>query len=175
MSNIYAHPLNLTRTLIIGNSGSGKSWLAKRLADHLQAPWTDLDLIHWVSDEHSIARPRAEALGMARVAASEERWVIEGVYGWMVSELVEQATALIWLCLEDEDCVNNIRQREAKRDEDDELLIALLEWAGSYRTREGSSGFAAHQRLFEGFSGSKLQLMNRAEVSVFVSAAQPAD
>ena len=169
MSNHYPHTLNLTRTLIIGNSGSGKSWLAKRLADHLQAPWTDLDLIHWVSDEHSIARPRAEALGMARVTASEERWIIEGVYGWMVSELVEQATALIWLCLEDEDCVNNIRQREAKRDEDDELLMALLEWAGSYRTREGSSGFAAHQRLFDGFSGSKLQLMSQAEVTAFVT------
>ncbi|HJR28455.1 MAG TPA: adenylate kinase [Pseudomonas sp.] len=169
MSNHYPHTLNLTRTLIIGNSGSGKSWLAKRLADHLQAPWTDLDLIHWVSDEHSIARPRAEALGMARVAASEEHWVIEGVYDWIVSELVEQATALIWLCLEDEDCVNNIRQREAKRDEDDELLMALLEWAGSYRTREGSSGFAAHQRLFDGFSGSKLQLMSQAEVTAFVT------
>lgn len=172
MSNHYPATLKLTRTLIIGNSGSGKSWLAKRMAEHLQAPWTDLDLIRWVSDEHSIARPRNEALGMARVAASEERWVIEGVYGWMVSELVEQATALIWLCLEDEDCVNNIRQREARRDEKEELLIALLDWAGSYRTRQGSSGFAAHQRLFEGFSGSKRQLMNRAEVSAFVSTVQ---
>ena len=106
---------------------------------------------------------------MARVAASEERWVIEGVYGWIVSELVEQATALIWLCPEDEDCVNNIRQREAKRDEDDELLMALLEWAGSYRTREGSSGYYAHQRLFDGFSGSKLQLRSQAEVTAFVT------
>ncbi|KNH23553.1 adenylate kinase [Pseudomonas syringae] len=175
MSNYYLHSMNLTRTLIIGNSGSGKSWLAKRLAEHLQVPWIDLDLIHWISDEHSIARPRAEALGMARVAASKNRWVIEGVYGWMVSELVEQATALIWLCLKDEDCVSHIRQREAKRDEHDELLIALLEWAGSYRTREESSGFAAHQHLFEGFSGSKLQLMNRDEVTAFVSTMQQID
>jgi len=28
--------MNLTRTLIIGNSGSGKSWLAKRLAAQLK-------------------------------------------------------------------------------------------------------------------------------------------
>ncbi|WP_030128706.1 adenylate kinase [Pseudomonas sp. QTF5] len=175
MSNYYLHTMNLTRTLIIGNSGSGKSWLAKRLAEHLQVPWIDLDLIHWISDEHSIARPRAEALGMARVAASKKRWVIEGVYGWMVSELVGQATTLIWLCLEDEDCVSHIRQREAKRDDSDELLIALQDWAGSYRNREGSSGFAAHQRLFEGFSNSKLQLMNRAEVTAFVSSMQKND
>jgi adenylate kinase family enzyme len=159
--------MDFTRTLIIGNSGSGKSWLAEKLAGHLQAPWVDLDSIHWLSDEHSIARPRGEALGMARVAASEERWVIEGVYDWIVSELLPRATALIWLSVEDKTCVANIRQREAIRDENDELLIALLDWAGSYRTRDGSSAYAAHQRLFDGFSGSKIQLKDRDEISLF--------
>jgi hypothetical protein len=118
----------------------------------LQLPWTDLYQIHWLSDEHSIPRPRAEALGMARIAASEERWVIEGVYGWIITELLPRATALIWLAVEDDECIANIRQREAKRDESDELLIALVEWAGSYRTR-----------LFDVFGGSKLQLMCRTE------------
>ncbi|MCW8277048.1 adenylate kinase [Pseudomonas sp. PCH199] len=159
--------MNLTRTLIIGNSGSGKSWLAERLAGHLQVPWVDLDSIHWLSDEHSIARPHAEALGMARIAASEECWVIEGAYGWIVSELLPRATALIWLSVDDETCVANIRQREAKRDENDELLVALLGWAGSYRSRDGSSGFAAHQRLFNGFSGSKIQLEDRGDIAAF--------
>lgn len=164
--------MDLTRTLIIGNSGSGKSWLAERLAGRLQVPWVDLDALHWLSDEDSIARPRAEALGMARVAASEERWVIEGVYGWLVSELIHRATALIWLCVEDEECVANIRQRETKRDEQDELLIALLDWAGSYRMRDGSSGFAAHQRLFSGFTGSRLQLVNRWEITDFMNTLE---
>ena len=158
--------MNLTRTLIIGNSGSGKSWLAQRLAGQLRVPWTDLDRIHWLSDEHSIARPRNEALGMARIAADEERWLIEGVYGWIASELLSRATALIWLSLGDEDCVANIRRRETQ---DDERLVALLEWAGSYRKRDDSSGFAAHQRLFEGFTGSKIQLMDWKEITDFAS------
>lgn len=165
--------MDLTRTLIIGNSGSGKSWLADRLAQPLNVPWTDLDRIHWLCDEHSIARPRNEALAMARVAASEERWVIEGVYGWIASELLPRATALIWLSVEDEDCVANIRQREAGRDEDDLLLIALLDWAGSYRKREGSSGFAAHQRLFEDFTGSRIQLTNRVQITSFATQTPP--
>ncbi|MHC8383504.1 P-loop NTPase family protein [Pseudomonas sp. LB3P14] len=166
--------MNLTRTLIIGNSGSGKSWLAQRLAEHLQIPWVDLDSIHWLSDEHSIPRPRAEALGMARVLAGEERWVIEGVYGGIVSELIHRATTLIWLCVEDENCVANVRQRENKQD-DDTLLIMLLEWAGSYRTREDSSGFSAHQQLFEGFGGSKIKLRDRTEITAFANTLLHAD
>jgi adenylate kinase family enzyme len=160
--------MNLTRTLIIGNSGAGKSWLAKRLAEHLHAPWTDLDRVHWESDECNIARARPEALGMARVLADDECWVIEGVYGWIVSELIHRATALVWLCVDDERCVANIRQRENRRD-DDERLIALLEWAGSYLDREDSSGFSAHRQLFEGFSGSKIRLMDRSEITAFLN------
>ncbi|MGF6112174.1 adenylate kinase [Pseudomonas frederiksbergensis] len=168
-----ANTLNLSRTLIIGNSGAGKSWLAQRLAKRQQVPWIDLDRVHWISDEHSIARPRNEALEIARVAASEEQWVIEGVYGWIISELLPRATALIWLSLDDDDCVAQIHQREAQRDASDELLIALLEWAGSYRSREGSSGFKVHQRLFQGFNGSKRQLTNRAEITTFINALPP--
>src|SRR3989344_635044 len=159
--------MDLTRTLIIGNSGSGKSWLAQRLAERLQVPWTDLDRIHWLSDEHSIPRPRAEALAMARVAAEQERWVIEGVYGWIASELLPRTTTLIWLSVADEVCVANIRQREAN---DDERLIALLEWAGSYRQRDGSSGYTAHRQLFEGFDGCRIQLMDWTEITDFASA-----
>jgi ABC-type dipeptide/oligopeptide/nickel transport system ATPase component len=161
--------MNLTRTLIIGNSGSGKSWLAKRLAEQLHVPSVDLDQIHWASDECSIARPRADALAMARVAADEPRWVIEGVYGWIVSELIHRATALVWLCVDDDTCVANIRQRENRRD-DDALLIALLEWAGSYRSREDACGFNAHRQLFEGFVGSKIKLVDWADVSAFANS-----
>jgi len=157
--------MNLTRTLIIGNSGSGKSWLAERLTGHLQVPWVDLDKIHWLSDEHSIPRPRAEALAIARIAADEQRWIIEGVYGWIISEILHRATALIWLSVGDEKCVANIRQRETQ---DDERLVALLEWAGSYHKRDDSSGFAAHQRLFDGFCGEKIRLADRKEIAALI-------
>jgi adenylate kinase family enzyme len=164
--------MDFTRTLIIGNSGSGKSWLAKRLAAQLHVSWVDLDTLQWLSDEASIARPRGETLALARIAASEERWVIEGVYGWIVTELIHRATALIWLSVDDQACVANIRQRE-HRPEGDELLLALTDWASSYRQRRGSSSFAAHQRLFDDFAGSKRRLMDHDQVTKFLEIALP--
>jgi hypothetical protein len=103
---------------------------------------------------------------MARIAAGQERWVIDGVYGWIASELLPRTTTLIWLSVADEVCVANIRQREIN---DDERLIALLEWAGSYRQRDDSSGYTAHQRLFEGFTGTKMRLTDRTEITVFAT------
>ena len=168
--------MDFARTLIIGNSGSGKSWLAQRLAGHLSVPCIGLDSIHWLSDEHSIARPRGEALAMARIAASGGRWVIEGSYGWIVSELVHRATALIWLSLDDAACVANIRQREARRDENDELLMALLDFASSYRCRKDPDSFSAHQQLFSQFGGPKLQMESRSDVTRFIEKLRcPAD
>jgi adenylate kinase family enzyme len=65
------------RTLVIGNSGSGKSQLAEGLGALSRAP---------------IFRPRFDPLERKRVwnqarqgcgPAATERWVIEGVYGWL--------------------------------------------------------------------------------------------
>jgi hypothetical protein len=76
---------------------------------------------------------------MARVAARKTLGHRRGV--WLDRQRTSaRATALIWLSVEDEDCVANIRQREAGRNEDDRLLIALLDWAGCYRKREDPVG-----------------------------------
>lgn len=53
---------DLTRTLIIGNSGSGKSWLAERIANRLGSVYVDLDLIHWLPGGYNAARPMDEAV-----------------------------------------------------------------------------------------------------------------
>lgn len=47
--------MNLTKTIVIGNSGSGKSWLAERLANQLDAQWIDLNAIHWEPDGYNMA------------------------------------------------------------------------------------------------------------------------
>lgn len=159
--------MDLTRTIVIGNSGSGKSWLAERIARQLGAPWVDLDGIHWESGGYHVARNRELAITLVKNAAISNSWVIEGVYGWLVSEIASKATALVWLCIDEAECIAHIGQRGMRRGGDDESFNSLLNWARTYRSRGGSSSYSAHQGIFENFPGSKKCLSSTREVTEF--------
>jgi adenylate kinase family enzyme len=159
--------MDLKRTIVIGNSGSGKSWLAERVADNLTAPWVDLDLIHWEPGGYDIARNNEQAIALTRRAAASDSWVIEGIYGWLVREAESNATALVWLCIEETECVANIRNRGIRRGGHEDAFNALLQWAETYRTRKGSSSYSAHKEIFDNFPGSKSCLRYRSEVTAF--------
>jgi adenylate kinase family enzyme len=67
------------RTLILGNSGSGRSWLSKRLAAVLETDSIDLDDFYWKPGSYDKARDKDLCIEMTRQAASRPSWIIEGV------------------------------------------------------------------------------------------------
>lgn len=162
--------MDISRTIIIGNSGSGKSWLAERLTEKNGGVYVDLDSIYWLGSGYNQARERSQAIKLTKAAASQEQWVIEGIYGWLVGEVMTNATALIWLCLSEDECVANIKYRGRRGNASEQSFADLLEWAQTYQTRTGSSSFNSHQRIFDDFPGAKLSLQNRDEVVALVNA-----
>lgn len=163
--------MNLERTLVIGNSGSGKSWLSERLAASHDSAWVDLDLFNWEPGGYNVARKREDVIAMARDAASAERWVIEGIYGWIVSEILSTATALVWISVDESECVANIRQRGIRRGATAQSFAELLQWAQTYRSRSGSSSYAAHEGIFNSFAREKECLKTRDQVTAFLRSA----
>ena len=155
----------LSRTLIIGNSGSGKSTLAQELAAFTEAPAIDLDIFHWESDGYGVKRDEDASRQMVQTAATEARWVIEGVFGWLAEVAVPRATALIWLDMPWNICRAGLLARGPRRGGTDADHQALLTWAEAYWTRKTSSSFAGHQTIFENFSTTKYHLHDRTEVS----------
>ncbi|WP_174923291.1 MULTISPECIES: adenylate kinase [Burkholderia] len=160
--------MNLLRTLIVGNSGSGKSWLAERIANRMGSPCIDLDSIHWLPGGYNVARERNEAIRLLRDAAKTDRWVIEGIYGSLVNEIRSDSTALIWLCPDETECVENIRQRGVRRGGDAASFDALLDWASTYRSRQGPSSYIGHQRLFGDYGADKKILGSRDAIMAFL-------
>ena len=157
------------RTLVIGNSGSGKSWLATRLSGWGGLPCTALDDLHWQAG-FATARPAGEATELARQAALAEAWVIEGVFGGLAAAILPRATALVWLDLPVEDCLGALRQRPPRPGEDAASRAALLAWAAEYPARDSPSSRQGHARLFESFAGHRVRLGSRGAVEAWLRA-----
>ena len=86
---------DLQRIVVLGTSGSGKTYLAQRLAGLLDLRCVELDALHWAPDwvevdNVTFRRRVAEA-------AAGDRWVVDGNYS-VVRDLVwPRAQTVIWL------------------------------------------------------------------------------
>lgn len=83
------------RIVVIGTTSSGKSTLAKRLADKLDLDFIELDALHWEPNwkeaELAIFQERVEK------ATQTEKWVVAGNYSKVRDLIWSRAEAVIWL------------------------------------------------------------------------------
>ena len=159
----------LSRTLIIGNGGSGKSTLSEQLAALVAGPAIDLDLLHWETGGYGVKRDENAARQLVRTAADEPRWIIEGVFGWLAEIAVPRATALIWLDVPWGICRAGLQARGLRRGSTDQDHTELLKWAEAYWDRKTPSSFTGHLTIFEGFPGVKYRLGSREKISEFLA------
>jgi adenylate kinase family enzyme len=162
------------RVLILGNSGSGKTWLANKLAQRLKVAVIELDSLHWIPGGFNQRRPPDDAKNAVRNAATFDAWIIEGVFGWLAGEALSRTTILVWLVIPEDECVGNLRNRPIKSGEDQESRSALLQWCSEYKTRKNANSYSGHRELYEGFTGKKHLLRTRDEVEGFLSAFEQA-
>jgi adenylate kinase family enzyme len=163
------HPETFARTVIVGNGGSGKSWLAERLAAALSTSAIDLDEIHWLPGGFSAPREPAIAKDLVRAKAAGDGWVIEGVYGWLAKEALPRASALIWLNIPVEDCIANVRARGLRRGGDEAAFTALIEWVGEYHVRTNANSRLAHEQAFDSFEDHRAKITSRAEMAALLT------
>lgn len=166
----------LSRVLIMGNGGAGKTHLASRLGSILSRPVTHLDDLHWMPGQYGQARDRAERDALARAACAADEWVIEGVYGQLIDLAAPRATMLIWLDLPEDECIANIRQRGQQGGGAAEAMDELLNWVAAYRARRNNwNCFETHERLFVAFPRPKRRLCGRGEIDEFLHSARTGD
>lgn len=84
--------------MVVGSSGSGKTTLAQGIAERLDLPHVELDALHhrpgWT------ARPPDEFRSIVATAIAGERWVVDGNYWSMVTDIVwVRADTIVFLDL----------------------------------------------------------------------------
>lgn len=167
-SRMVATPINLARTVIIGNSGSGKSTLAGSVAAFAGSQVVNLDTIYWIDQLKLAKRGAVAAKAMVVDSAAADRWVIEGVYGWLIDTIAARATQLIWLDLPWSECEAGLLAR-GPMGVDAAEFQGLLDWARDYPVRQTPSSHMGHAAIYHAFTGPKCILASRAEVATFAT------
>jgi adenylate kinase family enzyme len=154
------------KVLVFGNSGSGKSWHARALAQQHGLVHLDLDTIYWEPGKVAVARPLDDVRrDLEHFAATHERWVAEGCYGDLVEMALPFCTELRFLNPGKEKCLQHCRLRPwephkyASKEQQDSMLPFLLDWVAAYYERDDAMSYRAHRRIFEGYGGAKRELV----------------
>jgi hypothetical protein len=87
--------MSARRISVVGASGSGKSYLARVLAERLRLPLVDLDALKWELSGRELPRD----LFVQRVAAAvdDQDWVIDGHYRDVRHLIWRRAEMVVWL------------------------------------------------------------------------------
>ncbi|UZE48210.1 AAA family ATPase [Rhodopseudomonas sp. P2A-2r] len=109
---------------------------------------------------------------VAAFAAAGQRWIIEGVYGWLAEAALFRATTLIWLDMPWSLCRESLAQRGPWRGATAEQHGEFLSWAEHYWQRRTSTSYDGHLGLFEGFMGDKLRIRDRSDIGPLLNAKQ---
>jgi adenylate kinase family enzyme len=103
------------RISVVGTSGSGKSWLASRLASELGIPRLELDAIRHQPDW--VPLPDAEFVLLVSCFVAQDAWVVDGNYFDLVTEPVVWSVAdtVLWIDLPRARVMRQVLQRTIKR------------------------------------------------------------
>ena len=152
----------MRKLLIFGNSASGKSTLAKKLAKDENLAHLDLDLLAWQATNPPTRKPLAEsAFVIEQFMQQHNSWVIEGCYSDLLMIAKLKSSEIIFLNLSIDDCLVNAKNRpweshkyESKAAQDSNLSM-LLEWISQYEVRDDTFSESAHNTFYQNYAGAK--------------------
>jgi adenylate kinase family enzyme len=103
----------MQRVAVFGTTGSGKSWLAERLADRTGLRLIELDALFWGRDW----QPAPVELFRHRVEREtrEDGWIVVGNYGQVRDLVWRPADTLVWLDLPLPVVMGRLLRRTVKR------------------------------------------------------------
>jgi len=152
----------MKKIIIFGNSGSGKSTMAKKLCSEFTLAHLDLDTLAWLPKTPPKRNPLADSQKeILNFIKDNDGWVIEGCYSDLIQMAIEDSNELIFMNLPVELCILNAKNRpwephkyESKEAQDKNLKM-LIEWISQYSERDDTFSKAAHEKLYEQYRGRK--------------------
>ncbi|MGJ8696792.1 MAG: AAA family ATPase [Verrucomicrobiaceae bacterium] len=160
----------MRRVVIFGNSGSGKTSMARRLSKESGLAHLDLDEVAWKGGDP----PVRESIETSVAAIDEFRarnsgWIIEGCYSSLISHAARDATEMYFLNIGIEACIENCRARPwepgkySSAEAQDAKLAMLIDWVKRYEARDDEFSLRDHREIFAKFEGKKREILSNTE------------
>lgn len=156
------------KIILLGNAGSGKSTLSKKIICREPAARLSLDEVAFHNGAER--RPLKESIAdVKKFIQSHDSWVIEGCYANIIEAILNECEEFIFLSPGVDTCIAHCRSRpwEPEKfnslEEQNDNLNNLIEWVRSYEHRTDEYGLGSHKYLYESFNGKKRELKNTTE------------
>ena len=150
------------KVVIFGNSGSGKSFLSKKLAHKYSLAHMDLDTIAWLDTLPPQRKPIHESeLMINQFMRKQDRWVIEGCYSDLLSIAINHSNKIVFLNPGIEKCIEHCKNRPWEQHKYESLeaqnknFDMLINWVRQYPLRDDEFSLQAHLEIYNQFRGEK--------------------
>ena len=146
------------KIIIIGNSGSGKTWLARRISKVCRIPHIPLDRIFWEPGGYNSKRTDLEVNTDLKQIQDSRSWIVEGVFGHLADQLTSFSDILIFMNLSWDECRRNLMNRDSESSKQLDPVTAeqnfesLLVWASEYEIRKSKASRKYHCFLYDKIS-----------------------
>lgn len=168
--------MQYNRIIIIGSAGSGKSYLAKKLAEITKHTLIHLDNEFWKPGW--VRTPREEWIEKQKSIMNTERWIIDGNYDSTLELRFQSCDAIIFLDINEFVCMYSAIKRNGKKRSDlpdycvekfDREFIDFLKWIWSFSKISKPKILALHYKYEE---KPFIVLKSRREVNNFIKEIQ---
>jgi len=167
------------RVLVIGAGGSGKTTLARRIAEATGLPLVHLDSLYWRPGWEPT--PREEWNARVAEVARRPEWVMDGNYGGTLDVRIEAADTIVFLDWPRPSCLWRVIKRRlefAGRSRPslpegcpERLSFEFLRWVWDDPTHRRPGILERWSRVRD--EKSVAVLRNRAQVEAFVAGLEP--
>ena len=126
-----------SRIIILGCSGSGKSFFARKLHECTGLPLFHLDNVWWKADRTHIGSDEFDR--QLEEILKGKSWIIDGDYSRTYEQRIRACDTLVFLDYGEEECLRGITERVGRKRDDipwveDHLDPQLLKMVQNYRS-----------------------------------------